>query len=180
MGMMVLVISCSLNPNSRSRILADAVRVQLEEIGQTVECIDLQAMSLPICDGVTSYGDENARSISRAIKRASAIVLAAPVYNYGVSAATKNLVELTGRAWTGKVVGMLFAAGGQTSYMSGMALANSLMLDFRCLVIPRYVYADGKAFAGDEIVDPEIESRLADLAREVTRVSTALAETDTF
>ena len=171
---MVLVISCSLNPDSRSRVLAESIREKLTKIGQSVESFDLRDSQLPMCDGVTAYSDPNARSVAALITRADAIVLAAPVYNYGVSAATKNLVELTGRAWTGKVVGMLFAAGGQTSYMSGMGIANSLMLDFRCLVIPRFVYADGKAFEGDRITDPEIERRVAELAREVARVATAL------
>ena len=174
---MVLVISCSLNPDSRSRVLAESVRDKFAEIGQPVEAFDLRETQLPMCDGVTAYGDPNARRLAALITSADAIVLAAPVYNYGVSAATKNLVELTGRAWTGKVVGMLYAAGGQTSYMSGMGLANSLMLDFRCLVIPRFVYADGKAFDGDRISDPEIERRVTELALEVARVSTALRGT---
>ena len=39
------------------------------------------------------------------------IVLATPVYNYHVSAATKNLIELTGSAWEDKLVGFLCAAG---------------------------------------------------------------------
>ena len=34
-----------------------------------------------------------------------------------------------------------------SSYMSVMAYANSLMLDFRCVIIPRFVYATGSAFA---------------------------------
>jgi NAD(P)H-dependent FMN reductase len=172
---MVLVVSCSLNPESRSRILAEAVRQKLEEFGPPPEMLDLRETPLPLCDGVTTYGDPHAKAAAAAIKRADAIVIAAPVYNYGVSAAAKNLVELTGRAWTGKVVGMLFAAGGQTSYMSGMGLASSLMLDFRCLVIPRFVYADGDAFADDRLIDPQIEIRIAELAREVLRVSKALA-----
>jgi len=174
---MVLVISCSLNPDSRSRILAEAVREKLAAIGQSVETFDLRECQLPMCDGVMAYGDPNARKVAASITRADAVVLAAPVYNYGVSASTKNLVELTGRAWTGKVVGMLFAAGGQTSYMSGMGLANSLMLDFRCIVIPRFVYADGRAFEGDRISDPEIERRVTELAHEVARISTALSGT---
>ena len=75
------------------------------------------------------------------------IVVATPIYNYDASAAAKNLVELTGRAWQNKVVGFLCAAGGDGSYMSIMALANSLMLDFRCVIVPRFVYATGGAFA---------------------------------
>ena len=72
--------------------------------------------------------------------------MAAPVYNYDVSASAKNMIELTGSAWEDKIVGFLCAAGGMSSYMSVMAYANSLMLDFRCVVIPRFVFATGDAF----------------------------------
>ncbi len=171
---MVLLFSCSLNPDSRSRVLAEAVRARFADLGEPVEFVDLRETPLPLCDGASSHGDPNARRLSELGAGADAIVLAAPIYNFGVSAATKNLVELTGRSWTGKVVGMLLAAGGQGSYMSGMGLANSLMLDFRCLVIPRYVYADGDAFDAERITDPDVDRRVTELAREVTRVSRAL------
>ena len=71
------------------------------------------------------------------------MIVAAPVYNYDVSASAKNMIELTGNAWEDKMVGFLCAAGGMSSYMSVMAYANSLMLDFRCVIIPRFVYATG-------------------------------------
>ena len=60
------------------------------------------------------------------------------------------MIELTGSSWEDKIVGFLCAAGGTTSYMSVMAYANSLMLDFRCVIIPRFVYATGNAFDDDE------------------------------
>ena len=171
---MILLCSCSLNPDSRSLVLATAARVALEELGETVEFVELRTIPLPLCDGGAAYGDANAVRLAELGAAADAIVLAAPVYNYAVNAAAKNLVELTGRSWTGKVVGLLLAAGGQSSYMSGLGLANSLMLDFRCLVIPRFVYADGTAFTDDRVVDPEVARRIKELAAEVSRVSRAL------
>lgn len=174
---MVLLVSCSLNPESRSRLLAEAARERFDELNEAVEFVDLRELPLPMCDGATTYGDANAKRLSELGSQADAIVLAAPIYNFGVSASAKNLVELTGRSWSGKVVGMLLAAGGQGSYMSGMGLANSLMLDFRCLVIPRFVYADANAFADGRIVNPDTERRVGELIREVVRVSRALRST---
>ena len=174
---MVLLISCSLNPESRSRVLAEAARARFVELDEPVEFVDLRNVPLPFCDGATTYGDPNARRLAELGAQADAIVLAAPVYNFGVSAATKNLVELTGRSWSGKVIGMLLAAGGRGSYMAGMGLANSLMLDFRCLVIPRYVYADGDAFL-EATTSADTDRRIAELAQEVVRVSRALRTAD--
>jgi FMN reductase len=75
------------------------------------------------------------------------------------------LIELTGDSWEDKVVGFLCAAGGASSYMSLMSLANSLMLDFRCLIIPRFVYATRSDFSGDKVPTDEVKGRVARLAQ---------------
>ena len=118
---------------------------------------------LPMCDGGPAYQHENVAPLAAAISQADPILLAVPVYNYDANAAAKNLIELTGRAWTGKVVGFLCAAGGQGSYMSVMSLANSLMLDFRCLIVPRFVYATGDHFNEDGSLNESIVRRTDEL-----------------
>ena len=50
------------------------------------------------------------------------------------------------------------------SYMSIMSLANSLMLDFRCVILPRFVYATGSDFAGEKITNADVVRRLRQLA----------------
>ena len=79
------------------------------------------------------------------------------------------MIELTGKKWENKVVGFACAAGGRSSYMSVMGIANSLMLDFRCLIVPRFVFATGDDFASDRtpemyIKSETIQERLAELA----------------
>jgi len=53
--------------------------------------------------------------------------------------------------------------------MSVMAYANSLMLDFRCTIIPRFVYATGEAFDDSGVTDRKVAKRIEELAREVIR-----------
>lgn len=171
---MILVISASLHPNSRSRLLAKGCEERLVKAGRAFETLDLVDLPLPFCDGASAYADDATRQAVEAVTRANAIFFAAPVYNYDVNAAAKNLVELTGQAWTGKVVGLLLAAGGHGSYMSGMGLANSLMLDFRCYIIPRFIYVTGKAFEDDRLVDQGISERLDQLVEETLRISDAI------
>lgn len=171
---MILVISSSLHPNSRSRILAQACTDRLSEVGEAPHLFDLAQTPLPPCDGATAYGDANVQQLAELIQQADAILLASPVYNYDVNAAAKNAVELTGRAWTGKVVGMMLAAGGQGSYMSAMGLANSLMLDFRCLIVPRFIYATGDSFEGNSLADDQIQQRVDTLVTETVQLSKAV------
>ncbi len=73
-----------------------------------------------------------------------------------------------------KVIGFLCAAGSTGSYMSVMAYANSLMLDFRCVIIPRFVFATGDAFDGDNIGDKKIIERTEVVADELVRFTKAL------
>jgi FMN reductase len=84
------------------------------------------------------------------------------------------MIELTGSAWEDKIVGFLCAAGGHASYMSVMAYANSLMLDFRCVIIPRFAFAIGDAFAGEHISDKKITQRIEQVADELVRFTKAL------
>lgn len=171
---MFLVISASLHPDSRSRILARACRDQLAYLNRDPQWFDLAEHPLPLCDGATAYGHENVRKLTELIIEAQAIFLAAPVYNYDVNSAAKNAVELTGKAWTGKTVSMMLAAGGQGSYMSAMGLANSLMLDFRCLIVPRFIYTTGESFEGNQLADENIQQRVEQLVQETLHLSDAL------
>ena len=62
------------------------------------------------------------------------------------------------------VVGLMMSAGGQASFMSGLAVANSLSLDFRSWIVPRFVYATKTAFGETGVIDPEIAGRIESLA----------------
>jgi len=169
-----LVVSTSGNPDSNSRRMARIAFTHLEKLSVAPAWLDLREMELPLCDADACYGSEGAQKLNRAIKTADGIIVAAPVYNYDVSASAKNMIELTGSAWENKVVGFLCAAGGMSSYMSVMAYANSLMLDFRTVIIPRFVYATGSAFEDDEPKDAKIVERIEQVADELVRFTSAL------
>jgi FMN reductase len=172
--MSILVVSCSLNPNSRSRVLAQELVDRISATGQAVEIVDLRNTPLPLCDGNACYADPAVIAMQERIASARAVVLAAPIYNFDLNAAAKNLVELTGPAWNDKIVGFVCAAGGRTSYMSVMNFANSLMLDFRCIILPRFVYAEENEVKDSRVTNPEVETRLDELAAQVVRFACGL------
>jgi FMN reductase len=169
-----LVISTSGNPDSNSRRMGQTAFAHLQKKKIDCDWIDIRERDLPLCDADKCYGVPGSKKISAEIEAADGILIAAPVYNYDVAAATKNMIELTGTAWQDKIVGFLCAAGGMASYMSVMAYANSLMLDFRCVIIPRFVFATGDAFDGDRINDEKIVGRIKTLADELVRFTNAL------
>src|SRR6266705_2341913 len=148
-----LVVSTSGNPDSNSRRMGRVAFAHLER--RKIDCtwIDISEMDLPLCDADKCYLNANAQKLNKAVETADGILIAAPVYNYDVAAAAKNMIELTGSSWEEKVVGFLCSAGGTSSYMSVMAYANSLMLDFCCVIVPRFAFATSEAFDGENIID---------------------------
>jgi FMN reductase len=169
-----LVVSTSGNPQSRSRQMGRAAFKSLTKAKVDCDWLDVSELALPMCDADQCYVHADTQKVARSIAAADGILVAAPVYNYDVSASAKNLIELTGKAWEDKIVGFLCAAGGMSSYMSVMAYANSLMLDFRCVIIPRFVYATGSAFSEGELTDAKVVDRIEQVGAELVRFTRAL------
>ena len=175
--MSIIIFSCSLNPNSKSRTLASTIQTQLKGYGEKTTLIDLADVELPLCDGGRSYEHPNVAAITRHVESAKGIVFACPIYNYDVNSAAKTLIEHVGRAMTEKVVGFALAAGGHNSYMSIMPFANSLMLDFRCVVVPRFVYTTGQHFNDqNDLADDDIHIRIRNFSADMKRMSSALSK----
>ena len=170
-----LIVSCSLSIGSRSALLAEHAREAVAAVGDEVELIDLRQLELPFCDAGPCYANPNAVRLKQAVAQAAAVTIATPIYNFETGGATRNLIALTGDAWTDKVVGFVCAAGGPGSYMAIMSLANSLMLDFRAVIVPRFVYATGAAFEEDKLIDDQIRERITQLVAELHRFGSALA-----
>lgn len=171
-----LVISTSGNPDSNSRRMARIAFAHLQK--QKADCawIDISELDLPLCDADKCYLNASAQKLNKEIEAADGILVATPVYNYDVAATAKNMLELTGSAWEEKVVGFLCAAGGASSYMAVMGFANSLMLDFRAVIIPRFVYATGQAFEGENIADSKVAERVTQVADELVRFTKCLRQ----
>ena len=139
-----------------------------------VEFFDLQENPLPMCDGDECYDLPEVLAFREKVENAEGIVMAIPVYNFNVSSGAKNVVELGGRMLYDKTFGFICAAGAKSSYMSVMSLANSLMIDFRCYIIPKFVYATKHDFDNGKITNSDIEDRIEELGNELVRVSKAL------
>ena len=139
------------------------------------ELVDLAEHDLPLCGGAGSFDHPSVKTLAGTIAAAGAILVSSPVYNYDLNAAAKNVMELTGSSWADKPVGFLCAAGGKASYMSPVGFANSLMFDFRCLIIPRFVYCTKDDFTEADEPGLELLKRVEQLAAAAVDLSRALA-----
>ena len=160
---MHLIISTSLRPKGQTLALSEKALTFFNEKNANAEVINLQTINLPFCDGGECYKDQAVIDLTKKIKDADSLIIASPVYNYSLNAAAKNLLELTGSGWNDKEVGFICNAGGDKSYMSLMPFANSIMLDYRCNVIPKFVYATDDMYEGNKVVDSNLIERIKEL-----------------
>ena len=165
----ILIIESSLNKNSKSQRLAKQAYSYLTKEETTL--INLGDYNLPLCDGNSVYADPNVQKLTKELETAKGVLIATPIYNYTINSALKTAIECTGKkGWANKSVGFLVAAGGAGSYMAIMSIANSLMLDFRCLILPRFVYSVSDDFGEDEVTNPKVKERVSKLAKELDRI----------
>jgi FMN reductase len=156
----VLIIATSLSEDSRSQILARKFAAHLTEAGTAHELVDLRDLNLPLAGKTESWEGAEIVALREKIIASSHIIFSVPIYCYDVNAAAKNVIELAGRCFTKKIVGFMCTAGGHNSYMSVMGLANHLMIDFRSVIVPRFVYVVTSDWTNETTLSPEIEDRL--------------------
>jgi NAD(P)H-dependent FMN reductase len=162
------VISCSLDPKSRSRLLAATSSALLRNHGHTSDVVDLAEYDLPAFDNDQIFGSEAFHALHAQISAADGLVLAFPVYNWAPASAVKSLIEATGAtgedgrvaAWFDKVVTFVCAAGLPHSYMATASLGQSLMLDFKCVINPYVAYFSERDWESMESLKGERLSRL--------------------
>lgn len=144
----ILIISCSLDPQSKSRQLAVEGARRAADRDAVVELIDLRQVQLPAFDNAQAHDHASVTVLKQAILRADAVIIASPVYNWSLGSATKNMVEATGAtgddgrqaAWFDKFVTFFCAGGLPHSYTAYTELASSMTLDFKCILNPYMVY----------------------------------------
>jgi NAD(P)H-dependent FMN reductase len=177
-SMKIAILNSNLAPGGKSASLVEALAMLLTAEGHEPMAYHLSDLSLPPCDGYLCYKDENTIALTAELAGAEAIILVSPIYNYDLNAAAKNLIELTGFSWKGKAVGLVCTAGADRSYLSPVSFMNSLSIDYRCLVSPRFVYVTRSDFAEDNLL-PEgshIIERLDRLCREIPILAEAAAK----
>jgi FMN reductase len=164
----VTIVATSLDGGSRSQLLAREAARQLAARGVSVDLIDLRGMELPAAGQAGAREHATCVCLRTALARSTHLVLAVPVYNFGANSTAKALIELIdGSALAGKTVAFMCAAGGARAYMAVLGLANSMMLDFRCWIVPRFVYALSGDFDEHGIKDPDLSERIGTLLQDM-------------
>lgn len=164
----LVIVNSSLSSDSNTRMLCRHAHTHALNRGIRAEFIDLKDYR------VLPYGYEGSEGLDQIeaqLEQAGAIILAFPLYNYNMNATLKALIEHCGSCFEDKVVGLMTAAGGRSSYMSVFSVGQSLMLDFRSWIVPRYVYAVSDDFGEEVIANPEVRRRVEQLVETIHRTA---------
>ena len=163
----IVIVSTSLNPESKSKRLAESsalcLRNSAESHGIELEVQHVELSQLPVCycDGRDheEYPTEW-QHVAQLIEESDAVILSHPVYNYGPSGSTFTFLEIVGEALEDKVVTVLSAAGSMRSHLASSSLLHSLFYEFGC-----YIYPDTVQITGDQTIDdPSLSKRVSNLS----------------
>lgn len=178
--MRFVIISSSLDANSRSVKLAEECRAYLETQGQDARLINLQEHTLPPFDNDTIFKSEAYLYLHRETQAADSLIFASPIYNWGCCGELKRYIEAVGStpedgslhgAFYDKVLTFVSAAGGPHSYMAYSATAMSMMIDFKCVINPYQLYVHNRHWEEKKMI-AEKQARLAktmDVAIDLTQ-----------
>jgi FAD reductase [NAD(P)H] len=153
----------------------DEVRQKHPDI--EVEYLDMRDYEVQFCDGRDpSAYSESTKKVIDMVSSADFYIIGTPIFQGSITGALKNLFDLIPpQALRHKVMG--FIANGGT-YQHYLVIENQLKPIagyFRAYVAPGYVYANTDHFnKQNEIVDPDVLSRISQLAEEVVHMQQAL------
>ncbi len=169
----ILIIATSLNPDSKSQQLAQLALDQAKTLKLEADLLDLRQFTLPLAGTDAAWDDPIVQQVKTQMQQYNRFIFSIPIYNYDGNAAAKNLLELCGGSYLeGAIAGFICAAGGKNSYMSALGMMNSLMLDFRVWIAPRFVYATDQDWNGLDWRDvkslsSDLKTRLGNLVTDV-------------
>lgn len=170
----IVAICGSLSPNSKTR---GALRIALqgaETLGGETQLIDLREYNL-VFSGQIAEADypKDVVKLKNEVEQAQGIILGTPEYHGGYSGVLKNALDLMGfKEFQGKVIGLVGVAGGAIGAVNSLNGLRTIGRSLRAWVIPDQVSIPRAWQVFDDsghITDPDLEKRLLDVGRQVTR-----------
>ena len=171
----VIGISGSLRPASFTHAAVKIALRGAEQAGAQTQLVNLRDYSLIFCDGKqdeSSY-PEGVFRLRKEVQGAKGIILGTPEYHGSFSGVLKNALDLMGfDEFEGKMLGLVGVSGGKMGAFTGLLDLRSVGRALHAWVIPEQVSIPEawKVFdASGNIKESELESRLMEVGRQVTR-----------
>jgi NAD(P)H-dependent FMN reductase len=169
----IIGICGSLRPQSHTRKAVEIALQSAEEVGAQTHLIDLLDYDLVFCTGNDADYPEGVFDLRRDVARAHGIILGTPEYHGGISGVLKNAMDLMGFAqFEGKMLGLIGVSGGKLGAINALNSLRTIGRALHAWVLPDQVSIPEawKHFDHQgKLKDSDVESRLKQLGRQVTR-----------
>ncbi|MEN2767000.1 NADPH-dependent FMN reductase [Ornithinibacillus xuwenensis] len=143
-----------------------------------IELIDLSDYNLVFCDG-RDYHDYSGdtKIVLEKILSADAFIIGTPTFQASIPGTLKNLFDLLPRdAFCEKAISILVTAGTPKHFLVAEQQLKPILDYMQAVVIPKYVFIEGKHFDQKVIVDEGILKRIDRLTQDTINWAKALEE----
>lgn len=175
---MILLISFSLNPKSKSYKSLKAAYDYLKSRGVEAKIIDLREYDLPFYDGTEEIlANSHIKEIFDIFNSVEKIIIAAPIYNFDVNANLKNFIDLLSVTRyknllnNKQVIGMIGAMGSEKGFTSLLLSLSYFQFSLGFYLIPKIVMSEPKDFNEKNEVSTVLENRIQELCNTIIQVS---------
>ena len=175
---MILLISFSLNPKSKSYLVLCETKKYLDSRGIKSSTIDLRKYNLPIYDGTcNALENPQTKEVMEKFNNANKIVIFTPVYNYDVNANFKNFIDLLSVyrhkniSNQEQVLGVVGAMGSQRSFTSLFPSLSHFQFSLGFYLIPKIVMCVPKDFAVRNKISCDLSNRVKELCNNILQIS---------
>lgn len=167
---MILLISFSLNPNSKSFQAVEEAHLYLKYKKVDVTLIDIRNYVLSYYDGTEEALEQpHTKKLVNIFNNAEKIIIATPVYNYDVNAVFKNFIDILSAVrsrsnfFKKQVIGMIGAMGSKKSFVSLLPTLSNLQLSLGVYLIPKLVMCTPNDFHENSVIDNFLKERIQNL-----------------
>ncbi len=148
--MKTLIISTSLNPESKGVTLCELVHKRLQKnTDHEVEMIDLREYSLP---HIMQEGNPKMEALKERLEKADNFIFGMAVYNYNVNDSFASFVGGIMPKKEHALYGLVVAAGEDMSYLASNSAHQMLMTHNRMIPLPRILYG-GRDWDGENLTE---------------------------
>jgi NAD(P)H-dependent FMN reductase len=165
------ILATSLREDSKSQMLALMFTELMHANNHEAILYDFRNILLPFSGPKESWNAPIINELNSSISSSTHIVFAVPIYCYDVNSVAKNIIELLGQVFKNKVISFICSAGGANSYMSVISFANHMMLDFRSIIVPRFLYVEPSDWVSENNISSEIKTRMDLLLHDMNSIS---------
>ena len=155
--MKTLILSSSLSEDSRFYLICKAVEKELLKKQIDIKIIDSRKLSINAYHLDHTIDKE---ILASDIRKCDNIIIGMGVHCYSINDNLKILLDNCFNHATGKLFGVICAAGGEKSYLATQHLTQICMNEWRMIQLPRIIYATKKDFTENDIFSDDLKSRI--------------------